>query len=136
MNEEIDDNTWKQFAAKLSSLEAEKMLRELISYVGDKLKSRVDETRTWKGGIAFFSKGREILTIDVIRKGLRIYFQPAAGALFSSDVDFGVERVNLWKSSYHRTSGKYRGMTAWISKEEHLEGIKRLIDKIPSVSKP
>lgn len=137
----IDENTWVKFCKKLPNLEAEKVLYDVIEYVTHRLKSRVQEIRRlaahtpefkWLDGICFLSQGREFLTINVTRKGLRIYFHPPAGAFFSEQEEFSVEKVSLWKASYQKTSGKYRAMTAWVSKEIHLPGIKRLIDRIPT----
>jgi len=128
----IDEQMWKRYSDKLPSSEALKVLREVIEYITGKLESRIDETDVWRGGIAFFSKDKELLTVNVTTKGLRIYFYPSADALFNDQEEFSVERFNLWKSSYHKASGKYRAMTAWVSKTEHLPAIKKLIDRIPT----
>ena len=84
-----------------------------------------------KDAIAFFSKGKEFLTINITRTNLRIYFQPSSGALFSKDGSFKVEKISLWEGSFQKATGKYRALTAWVSKEEHLPGIKKMIDAIP-----
>jgi hypothetical protein len=128
----IDEKTWKRYSAKLPNSEALKVLREVIDYITRKLEARVDDTDVWREGVAFFSKGREFLTVEVTTKGLRIHFYPSAGALFGDKEKFSVERVNLWKSSYRKASGKYHALTAWVSKEEHLPGIKEMIDRIPT----
>ncbi len=132
VSEGISKQTWEQFSAKLSSAEATSVLRELVSYVTDRLKSRIDQVKTSKDSVAFLSEGREFLTINVTRTGLRIYFHPPAGMLFSQDEKFPVEKVSIWAASFQKASGKYRAMTAWISKKEHLPGIKTLIDRIPT----
>jgi len=123
---------WEQFSAKLSSAEALSVLRELINYVTNRLKSKIDDVKTSKDVVAFFSKGKEFLTINVTRTGLRIYFQPSAGVLFDKSEKFSVEKVSIWEGSFQKASGKYRAMTAWVSKEEHLPGIKSLIERIPT----
>jgi len=128
----IDEQTWKQISTKLTDAEALKVLRELFNYVAERLKSRIDEVKSSKDAIAFFSKGKEFLTINVTRNNLRIYFQPSSGALFSKDGKFAVEKVSFWEGSFQKSSGKYRAMTAWVSKEEHLLGIKKMIDSIPT----
>lgn len=129
----IDERMWKRYSAKLLDSEALKVLREMIDYMTEKLGPRIDETDVWSEGVAFFSKGKEFLTVEVTKtKGLRIHFYPSAGVLFNRQEKFSVERVNLWKSSYHKASGKYRAMTAWVSKEVHLPAIKKLIDRIPT----
>jgi len=128
----IDEKMWKRYSAKLPNSEALRVLRSLIDYATKKLEARIDDTDVWREGVAFFSKDKEFLTVEVTTKGLRIHFYPSAGAFFNSQEKFSVERVNLWKSSYHKASGKYRAMTAWISKETHLPAIKELIDRIPT----
>ena len=130
VSERIDEQTWEQFSAKLSDAEAMSVLRELVNYINDRLRSRIDQVKTSKDTIAFFSKGKEFLTINVTRTGLRIYFHPPAGVLFSKDEKYSVEKVSIWEGSFQKASGKYRAMTAWVSKEEHLLGIKTLIDRI------
>ena len=107
-----------------------KVLREVVNYATERLKSKIDEVKSSKDVIAFFSKGKEFLTINVTRTNLRIYFQPSSGALFSKDEKFTVEKVSIWEGSFQKASGKYRAMTAWVSREEHLQGIKMLIDRI------
>ena len=128
----IDEQTWKQISTKLTDVGALKVLREVVNYATERLKSRIDEVKSSKDVIAFFSKGKEFLTINVTRTNLRIYFQPSSGALFSKDEKFAVEKVSIWEGSLQKASGKYRAMTAWVSKEEHLPGIKTLIDRIPT----
>jgi len=128
----IDEKMWKRYSVKLPNSEALRVLREVIDYITKKLESKIDDTDVWREGVAFFSKGREFLTVEVTTKGLRIHFYPSAGALFNGQEKFSVERVNLWKSSYRKASGKYRAMTAWVSKEIHLPAIKKLIDRIPT----
>lgn len=127
----IDEQAWERFSAKLPSVEAMDVLRDLVGYVNGRLGPRIEDLRTSKGSVSFFSKGREFLTINVMRTGLRVYLHPPAGARFNKDERFPVERISLWKSSYQKASGMYRAMTAWVSKKEHLQGIKTLIDRIP-----
>lgn len=127
----IDERIWKQVSTKLTDIEALKVLREVINYATERLKSRIDEVKSTRDVIAFFSKGKEFLTINVTRTNLRIYFQPSSGALFNKDEKFAVEKVSIWEGSLQKASGKYQAMTAWVSKEEHLPGIKKLIDRIP-----
>jgi Zn/Cd-binding protein ZinT len=132
MSARIDEQTWKQISTKLTDVGAVKVLREVVNYATERLKSRIDEVKSSKDVIAFFSKGKEFLTINVTRTNLRIYFQPSSGALFSKDEKFAVEKVSIWEGSFQKASSKYRAMTAWVSKEEHLPGIKTLIDRIPT----
>lgn len=134
VNEEINEQVWKQFSARLSGAEALSVLRELVNYVTDRLRLRIDQVKTSKDSVAFFSSGKEFLTINVARTGLRIYFHPPAGVLFSKNEKFLVEKVSIWEGSFQKASGKYRAITAWVSKEEHLPGIKALIDRIPTSS--
>jgi len=131
VNVVIDERMWKRYSAKLPNSKALNVFREVIDYITKKLKPRIDETDVWREGVAFFSGGKEFLTVEVTTKGLRIHIYPSAGALFKGQEKFSVERFNLWKSSYHKASGMYRAMTVWVSKEEHLSGIKTLLDRIP-----
>jgi len=123
---------WERYSNKLPNSEALKVLREVIDYISKKLEARIDDTDVWREGVAFFSKGKEFLTVEVTTKGLRIHFYPSAGVFFNGQEKFSVERFNLWKSSYRKASGKYRAMTAWVSREMHLPAIKKLIDMIPT----
>jgi hypothetical protein len=132
VSKKINDETWKEISTKLTDAEALKVLREIVNYATERLKSRIDEVKSSKDVIAFLSKGKELLTFNVTRTNLRIYFQPSSGALFSKDEKFAVEKVSIWEGSFQRASGKYRAMTAWVSNEEHLPGIKALIDRIPT----
>lgn len=127
----IDEQAWERFSAKLQNAEAMDVLRELVGYVNHRLGSRIEDVTTSEGGVTFVSKGREFLTINVTRKGLRVYFHPPAGVLFSKDEEFSVERTSIWESSFQKASGMYRAMTVWVSKKEHIPGIKMLIDRIP-----
>jgi hypothetical protein len=128
----IDEQTWKQIFAKLTDVEALKVLREVVNYATERLRSRINEVKSSRDAIAFLSEGKEFLTINVTRTNLRIYFQPSCGALFGKDEKSAVEKISIWEGSFQKSSGKYRAMTAWISKEEHLTGIKTLIDRIPT----
>ena len=112
MNVVIDERMWKRYSAKLPNSEALKVFREVIDYITEKLKPRIDDTDVWREGVAFFSEDKEFLTNEVTTKGLRIHFYPSAGALFNGQEKFSVERFNLWKSSCRKASGKYRAMTA------------------------
>jgi len=128
---DIDEKAWAIFSAKLPSAEAMDVLRELVRYTSQQLVSRIEEVGISDASISFFSKGREFLTFNITRKGVRVYFHPPAGVLFGKDEAFSVEKTSNWESSFQKSSGMYRAMTAWVSKKEHLSGIKTLIDRIP-----
>jgi len=128
----IDEQTWKQISTKLTDVEALKVLQEVVNYVIERLKSRIDEVKSSRDVIAFLSRGKEFLTINITRTNLRVYLQPSSGALFSKDNEFTVEKVSFWEGSFQKSSGKYRAVTAWVSKKEHLPGIKKMIDSIPT----
>lgn len=128
---DIDEQAWANFSAKLTDVEAIDVLRELVRYTNQQLAYRIEEVGTSDTSISFFSKGREFLTFNVTRKGLRVYFHPPAGVLFGKNEKFSVEKTSIWESSFQKSSGMYRAMTAWVSKKEHLPGIKALIDRIP-----
>jgi len=140
----IDGKTWSKFCSKLPDLEAQKVLCYITEYVTKRLGSRIQRIRRladhapggkvvkWLDGICFVSQGRDLLTINVTRKGLRIYFYPAAGVLLDPREKYEVEAMSLWKTSYQKKTGKYRGFTVWVSKEVHIPAVKTLIDRIPA----
>lgn len=136
----IDEKTWAQFCNKLPNPEAQKVLYEVIEYVTTRLKSRIHKIERlaehtpelkYLDSICFLSQGKTFLTINVTRKGLRIYFYPTAGVFLDAKEKYAVEAMSYWQTNYHKKTGKYRGFTAWVSKEIHLSGIKKLIDMIP-----
>jgi len=127
----IDEQAWKRFAAKMPILEAQNVLRKLIDYIIHRLRPKIEQVKTLEDSIAFFTKGREFLTINITRKGLRVYIHPPAGTFFSGQDKYEVEKVSLWETSVDKASGRYRAMTVWVSKESHLAGIKEIIDRIP-----
>jgi hypothetical protein len=129
---EIDEQAWKQIRTKLKDAETLKVLHEVVNHVTGRLKSKIDKIEASREKIAFFSKGSRFLSINVGRANLRIYFEPISGALFSKDEELAVEKVSFWETSFQKSSGKYRAITAWVSKEEHVSGIKTLIDRIPT----
>jgi hypothetical protein len=108
----IDEKTWLRFCNKLPSLEAQNVLCYIIEYATKRFGSRIQKIRRladhapggrvvkWLDGICFVSQGRDLLTINVTRKGLRIYFYPAAGVLLDPNEKCAVEAMNLWKTSY------------------------------------
>jgi len=132
MSVKIDEQTWNQISTKLKDVEALKVLREVVNYASERLKSKTDHVKSSRDAIAFVSKGKEFLTINITRTNLRIYFQPSSGALFNKDEKLAVEKVSFWEGSFQKSSGKYRALTAWVSKEKHLLGIKKMIDSIPT----
>ncbi len=128
----ISEKVWQETASRLQSEETIEVMRELFDYAVDRLAPRLDDIKVQDGrAIAFFSSGREILTINVTRKDLRIYIHPPAGAFFDPNEDFDVERFSLWKGSFQKKSGKYKAMSVWISEKKYLAAVKRLIDRIP-----
>lgn len=139
----IDEKTWLKFCSKLPSLEAQKVLCSTIEYATNRLGSRVQKIKRlaehapggrvvkWLDGVCLVSQDRDLLAINVTRKGLRIYFYPAAGVLLDPKEKHEVEAMSLWKTSYQKKTDKYRGFTVWVSKEAHLPAIKTLINKIP-----
>ena len=128
----VSEKVLQETASRLQSAETIEVLRELFEYAVDRLAPRLDDIKVQdERAISFFSSGREILTINVTRKDLRIYIHPPAGAFFDLEEDFDVERFSLWKGSFQKKSGKYRAMSVWISERKYLPAVKRLIDGIP-----
>ena len=128
----ISDDFWEKSRGRLKAPETVEVLNQVVDYIVDTLSGRVDNITAHEGlALMFFSKGREIIRINVNLRDLRIYIHQPSGALFEPNITFPVERFNLWASSFRKTSGKYSGMTAWISEKKHLVGVKEIIDKIP-----
>ena len=135
LKESVSEGTWRQADSRLREQEAVEVLHDLFDHVVNKLAGRIDEIRTPENkAISFFSGGREILTINVGRRDLRIYLHPAAGASFDPDAEFAVERFRFWDSSLHKASGKYRGMSFWVSDKQCLSEVKRIIQHIPQTA--
>jgi len=140
----IDEKTWLKFCNKLPNSEAQRVLCCIIEHATKRLGSRIQRIRRladhapggrvvkWLDGICFVSQGRDFLTINVTRKGLRIYFYPRAGVLLDPKEKYEIEAMSLWKTSYQKKTGKYRGFTVWVSKEAHLPAVKKLMDRIPA----
>ena len=128
----VNNEFWQESTSRLQSAETVEVLRELFDYAVDSLAPRMDDIKAEDGrALSFFSSGREILTINVTRKDLRIYIHPPAGAFFDPNEYFGVERFSLWKGSFQKKSGKYRAMSVWISEKRYMPAVKALIDRIP-----
>jgi len=131
LNTLVSEEAWRQCHKRLNNKEVIEVLRELFNYIVNTLTLRIDDIKVDDGkAISFFTSDREFLTINVTRNDLRIYIHPAARALFEPDAKFQVEKFNFWKSSYQKTSGKYRAMSIWISDKKYLQEVKDTIDLI------
>lgn len=128
---EIDEKTWNQFKAKLSNPEAFNFIRRLIDFAKKTLEPHTEVMMVWKDGVSFWASEREFLTFNITRQGLRIYIHPAAGLFWDPEITFKVEKFNFWKSSYRKTTGKYCGLTIWMTTDKHLEAVKTIITSIP-----
>jgi len=123
---------WEKSSTKLKSEEAAAALRELFDYVVATLARRVDDVKTEAGkAVSFFEAGREFLTINVGRENLRVYVHPPAGVLFEPEATFDVEKFRFWEASFQKKTGKFRGMSFWVSAPAHLPGARAVIDRIP-----
>lgn len=132
MNNLFSEETWLQCRDRLKDKEVFTVLKALFDHIVNTLAPRIDDIRTDDGrAISFFQGGRKFLTINITRYDLRIYIHPAAQVLFDPTAQFRVERFNFWKSSFQKSSGKYRAMSVWISKAEFLEGVREIIGMIP-----
>ncbi|MGB3092122.1 MAG: hypothetical protein WBC42_02795 [Candidatus Zixiibacteriota bacterium] len=132
MKKMVSKEVWQQCSLRLKKEETVEVLHKLFEYIIDALADRIDEIKSDDGkSISFFCKGREFLTINVTRKDLRIYVHPKAGTFFDPKAKFDVERFRFWEGSFHKTSGKYRAMSVWISEKKYLAGVKKVIDCIP-----
>lgn len=132
LKELVSEKFWQECSKKLKNEKTVVVLHELFDYIVDILIKRLDDIKTEDGkAISFFSKEREFLTINVTRKNLRIYIHPPAGAFFEPEAKFGVEEFRFWEGSFRKSSGKYRGMSVWISEKKYLPGVKEIINHIP-----
>jgi len=128
----ISQDAWQQYSQRLQDPTVVDVLHELFENVVELLAKRIDDIRDVDGkAISFFSKGREILTINITRKNLRVYVHPPSLAYFDPDLEYGVERLSFWESSYHKRTGRYRGLSVWISSEKYLRDIEKIIRHIP-----
>lgn len=128
----VGEAFWRESAERLSSAEATAALCELFDHVVDILGPRIDDVKVEDGkALSFYSAGREFLTFNVTRRGLRVYVHPPAGALFEPEATFAVEKFRFWEASFQKKSGKYRALSFWISKREHLPGARDIIGRIP-----
>jgi hypothetical protein len=129
----VTNQDWQDCAARLKSESTVDALHGLFDLIIDRLAGRLDEIKVADGRtISFMAEGREILTINVTRKDLRIYIHPPAKALFPPKMHPRVERFRFWDGSYQKTSGMYRGMSFWISDPRYLPGAGEIIDHIPT----
>jgi len=128
----VSKEVWQQCSLRLKKEETVEVLHKLFDYIVDILADRINEIKTDDGkSISFFSEGREILTINVTRKDLRIYIHPKAGAFFDPKARFNVEKFRFWETAYHKASGKNKALSVWISEKKYLPGVKKIIDCIP-----
>jgi len=132
IKELIKEEFWQQCSERLKGKETIEVLHKLFDHIVLALATGIDNVKTEDGKtISFFSKGREFLTINITRKDLRIYIHPAARAFFDPEARFQVEKFRFWDGSYHKSSGKYRAMSFWISKMKYIPGVKEIIKYIP-----
>jgi hypothetical protein len=131
----VSEDAWRRFSAKTQAAELDEVLHRLFDDILIALGKRIDDIKIEDGrSISFFAGGREILTINVGRRELRVYVHPPAGAAFDAEARFEVGRYRLWEGSFRKASGKYHGMSAWVSKTKHLAAMKRIIDHIPATA--
>ncbi|MCP4228945.1 MAG: hypothetical protein GY771_02195 [bacterium] len=128
----LNDDFWERAAVRPKKEGIIELAHELDEYIIETLGERIDDVqeRGKAEGIAYISRGREILLINIGLRFLRIYVHPAAGVAFAPDEVFEVERFNFWESSFRKTTGKYVGMTVWVSEREHMAGMKGIINRI------
>ncbi len=128
----IERDIWNQCSSRLKDEKTANVFRELLDYIANTLSERIDDIKSDDGkAISFYSDGREFLTINITRTGFRIYIHPAANVFFDPKLKFKVEKFRFWDASFQKTSGKYRGMSVWITEKKYLPGVKKIIDEIP-----
>ncbi|UCD94497.1 MAG: hypothetical protein JSU69_00135 [Candidatus Zixiibacteriota bacterium] len=129
----IKDEVWRQCAARTKKPELIDIARRLYDDIIDILGKRIDEVKADDGrAISFFSKGREILTINIARNSLRIYVHPPAQAFFDPDDKFKVERFRFWEGSFQKKTSRYKGLSVWISEKRYLPAVKKIVSRIPN----
>jgi hypothetical protein len=128
----VGEAFWRESSERLPSAEAAAALRGLFDHVAGVLAKRIDDVKVDGGKtLSFYSGGREFLTFNVTRTGLRVYVHPPAGALFEPDETFAVEKFRFWDASFQKKSGKYRALSFWISERKYLAGAEEIIKHIP-----
>ncbi|MCK4321254.1 hypothetical protein KAX08_01905 [candidate division WOR-3 bacterium] len=132
LKELVSEKFWQECSERLKNKEVVEVLHKLFDYIVNTLSTRIDGIKTEDGkAISFFSQGREFLTINVTRKNLRIYIHPPAGAFFEPEAKFGVEEFRFCEGSFRKSTGKYKGLSVWISEKKYLPGVKEIINHIP-----
>jgi hypothetical protein len=128
----VGKDVWQQYSQRPGDPAVIDILRMLFESTIELLAERIDDIRDVDGkAISFFSKGREILTINITRKNLRVYVHPPSLAYFDPGLEYGVEKLSFWESSYHKKTGSYRGLSVWISDKKYLQNIEKIIRNIP-----
>ncbi len=128
----VGEDVWQQYSQRLKDPTVIDVLHKLFDIIVELLAKRIDDIRDVDGkAISFFSKGREILTINITRKNLRVYVHPPSLAYFDPELEYKVEKLSFWESSYHKKTGRYRGLSVWISNKKYLRNIEKIIRNIP-----
>ncbi len=128
----MGEDVWQQYSQRLKDPTVIEVLHKLFDIIVELLAERIDDIRDVDGkAISFFSKEREILTINITRKNLRVYIHPSSLAYFDPEMEYRVEKLSFWESSYHIKTGKYRGLSVWISNKKYLRGIEKILRNIP-----
>jgi hypothetical protein len=129
----ISEEFWEKCLARPKKEGVAAVLTKVCDYAVNTLSERIDkvEERGKGEGLSFFSGGKEFLTVNVCLRNLRVYVHPPAGAAFDPDAEFDVEKFRFWDSSYRKTTGKYVGMTVWVSEEKHLSAFGEIVNQIP-----
>jgi hypothetical protein len=128
----VSERFWQKCLERPKKEGTSAVLTDVCDYVVDTLSERIEkvEERGKGEALSFFSGGKEFLTVNVCLHNLRVYFHPSAGASFDPDADFDVEKFRFWDGSYRKTTGKYVGMTVWVSEAEHLPAFKEIVKLI------
>ena len=128
----VREDAWQRYSQRLTDPAVVDVLHALFESIVEHLAGRIDDIRDVDGkAISFFSQEREILTINITRKNLRIYVHPSSLAYFDPDLEYRVEKLSFWESSYNKESGRYRGLSVWISNKKYLRDIEKIIRNIP-----
>jgi hypothetical protein len=129
----VSEEFWQKCLSRPKKEGMGPVLAEVCGHIVNTLSERIDkvEERGKGEALSFFSGGKEFLTVNVCLRNLRVYIHPSSGASFDPESDFDVEKFRFWDGSYRKTTGKYVGMTVWVSEAEHLPAFEEAIKLVP-----
>jgi hypothetical protein len=113
-----------------SAYELRDTLRALIEYLARDKGLAGPSMKVTDGRAAFHLKGRRVALMAVGRKTVRLTLGPGFGGCFPKGLALRVDRTSFDETSFDPATGKYGGMTLWLSKGSHLAPARRAVDMI------